>query len=124
MILVDSSIWIDHLRASQPELTQMLAQGEVLCHPFVIGELACGHLRRRAALLEQLDALPLAPVATHDEALATVHRHALYGSGIGWADVHLLSSTLLASPALLWTRDKRLALAAAKVGCLHQARLH
>lgn len=124
MILVDSSIWIDHLRRTEAELVRLLAGAQVLCHPFVIGELACGHLRRRNDFLAQLQALPLAPAASHDEALAFVERHALAGRGIGWADVHLLSATLLADPAALWTRDKRLAAAAAALGCLHRPRLH
>lgn len=124
MILVDSSIWIDHLRRGDAELERLLAIDEVLCHPFVIGELACGHLRQRAAFLAQLRALPLAAAATHEEALAFVERHALAGRGIGWADVHLLIATLLARPAALWTRDKCLAAAAGELGCLHQPLLH
>lgn len=124
MILVDSSIWIDHLRRSDPELERALASDEVLCHPFVIGELACGHLRQRAAFLVQLRSLPLAAATTHEETLAFVESHALAGRGIGWADVHLLSATVLARPAALWTRDKRLAAAAAALGCLHRSRLH
>jgi hypothetical protein len=120
VILVDSSIWIDHLRRADAELERLLAGDEVLCHPFVVGELACGHLRRRADFLAQLQALPQAAASTHDEALAFIERHALAGRGIGWADVHLLCATLLAAPAALWTRDKRLAGAAADLGCLHQ----
>ena len=124
MILVDSSIWIDHLRRADAELGRLLAGDEVLCHPFVIGEVACGHLRQRAAFLAQMRALPQAAASTHDEALAFIERHALAGRGIGWADVHLLSAALLAQPATLWTRDKRLAAAAAELGCLHEPRLH
>jgi predicted nucleic acid-binding protein len=124
VILVDSSVWIDHLRRADTELVRLLAGDEVLCHPFVIGELACGHLRQRAAFLAQLRELPLAAVTTHEETLALVDRHALAGRGIGWADVHLLGATLLARPAALWTRDKRLAAAAATLGCLHRPRAH
>lgn len=120
MILVDSSIWIDHLRRADAELERLLASDQVLCHPFVLGELACGHLHQRAAFLAQLQALPQAAVSAHDEALAFVERHALAGRGIGWTDVHLLCATLLQAPAALWTRDKRLAGAAARLGCLHQ----
>lgn len=123
MILVDSSVWIDHLRRADAELRRLLALGQVLCHPFVIGEMACGHLRQRTAFVAQLKALPLARAASHDEALALVENHALAGRGIGWADVHLLGSTLLSGPAALWTRDKRLAAVAAELGCLHRARL-
>ena len=124
MILVDSSIWIDHLRQADRELQRLLDLDEVLCHPFVVGELACGHLRGRAAFVAQLQALPQAPVCTHEESLALVERHALAGRGIGWANVHLLCSTLLAHPAALWTRDKRLATAAAELGCLHRVHAH
>ena len=124
MILVDSSIWIDHLRRADAELGRLLAAGQVLCHPFVIGEIACGHLRQRMAFLAHLQALPVARAATHEEALGFVERHALAGRGIGWADVHLLSSTLLALPASLWTRDKRLAAVADELGCLHQPPWH
>jgi predicted nucleic acid-binding protein len=124
VILVDSSIWIDHLRRADAELVRLLAADEVLCHPFVIGELACGHLRQRVAFLAQLQALPLAAATTHEETLAFVECRAIAGRGIGWADVHLLSATLLAAPARLWTRDKRLAAAAAELGCLHLAHPH
>lgn len=125
MILVDSSIWIDHLRRTDAELDRLLANDEVLCHPFVVGELACGHLRQRAAFLAQLQALPQAATSTHAEALAFIERHALAGRGIGWADVHLLCATRLDAAAALWTRDKRLANAAAELGCLHRPpRLH
>jgi predicted nucleic acid-binding protein len=124
VILVDSSIWIDHLRKPEIGLERLLGDGQVLCHPFVVGELACGHLRRRLAFLAQIQLLPMATVATHSEALALVDRHALAGRGIGWTDVHLLSSALLTRPAALWTRDKRLAAAAAELGCLHRPSLH
>ncbi len=124
MILVDSSIWIDHLRRADAELGRLLVADEVLCHPFVIGELACGHLRQRLAFLTQLRALPMAVAGTQDETLAFVERHALAGRGIGWADVHLLAAARLTQACALWTRDKRLASAAADLGCLHQPRLH
>lgn len=116
MILVDTSVWIDHLRRGDASLTHALQTGLVLCHPFVIGELACGHLRRRAQVLGAMDALPSAPVATHREALVFVERHALAGRGIGWVDAHLLASTALAGGAKLWTRDKRLAGIANELG--------
>ncbi|MES2405382.1 MAG: type II toxin-antitoxin system VapC family toxin [Pseudomonadota bacterium] len=109
MILVDTSVWIDHLRRSGASLAHVLQDGLVLCHPFVIGELACGHLRQRAQVLDAMSELPSAPVATHREVLVFVERHALAGRGIGWVDAHLLTSTALAGGAKLWTRDKRLA---------------
>lgn len=87
----------------------------VLCHPFVEGELACGNLRSRARVLEAFRAMPAAPVATHDEAMFFLDRHGLTGRGIGWVDVHLLVSAVLAA-ACLWTHDRRLATVAADVG--------
>lgn len=124
MILVDSSVWIDHLRRADEELLRLLEVDEVLCHPYVIGEIACGHLRQRAVVLAELQALPMAVVTAHDEALSFVERHDLGGRGIGWADVHLLSATKLSWPAELWTRDKRLAAAADALGCLHRPPQH
>ncbi len=97
----------------------MLESGLVLCHPFVIGELACGSLHQRATILSALCALPAAPVATQEEALVFLDRHGLAGRGIGWVDVHLLASTALAGRARLWTRDRSLALVAAGLGFGH-----
>lgn len=112
MILVDTSVWIDHLRKSEPALIAALKAGQVLIHPFVIGELACGNLDNRVELLSLLRDLPAAPVATDAEALGFIDRHQLMGRGIGYLDVHLLASVALARPARLWTRDKRLAFVA------------
>lgn len=109
MILPDTSVWIDHLRRGEPALRVALEDQQVLIHPFVVGELACGNLRRRDEVLELLARLPQAPVATEREAHELVERRALTGKGIGWIDVHLLASTALAAPAILWTHDKRLA---------------
>ena len=109
MILVDTSVWVDHLRRHDETLAQALEAGEVLVHPFVIGELACGHLQHRGELLALLAALPRAPVATQAEALAYIERHSLSGRGMGFLDVHLLAAASLAGDARLWTRDKRLA---------------
>jgi len=108
MILVDTSVWIDHLRANSEALTGLLAQGAVLAHPFVIGELALGQLRQRTTILNSLAALPRAEIATEREVLRFVERHALFGRGIGYVDVHLLAATRLTANALLWTSDKRL----------------
>ena len=115
MILVDSSVWVDHLRRPDSGLSEVLESGLVLCHPFVVGELVCGHLRRPAAVLAALEQLASAPIATHGEALDFVRRHTLVGRGIGWVDVHLLASTALAGGARLWTRDKRLAAVAGEL---------
>jgi predicted nucleic acid-binding protein len=109
MMLVDTSVWIDHLRKSEPALIAALEAGQVLMHPFVVGELACGNLSNRVELLSLLYDLPPAPVATDAEALGFIDRRELMGRGIGYLDVHLLASVALAGTARLWTRDKRLA---------------
>jgi predicted nucleic acid-binding protein len=108
-ILADTSVWVDHLRSGNAALEAALENGDVITHPFVIGELACGNLRDRRELLGLLEALPSAPVATSAEALGFIERHRLMGRGIGYVDVHLLASTLLAADARLWTLDRRLA---------------
>ena len=108
MILVDTSIWIDHLRASDERLTQLLAAGQVLVHPFVIGELALGNLRNRDTVLGALQDMPQATVATEPEVLRFIGTKSLFGLGIGYIDAHLLAAVLLTPGALLWTRDKRL----------------
>ncbi len=107
MILVDTSVWVDHLRNTHQELSRLLDDGVVLCHPFVIGELACGNLKNRNEILDLLAALPTAEVASHDEALHLVTDRKLSGKGIGWIDVHLLASALLTN-CTLWTKDKAL----------------
>ncbi len=119
MILVDTSVWIDHLRQGDPDLVRALEAGEVLGHPFVVGDLACGNLSSREEVLKLLRALPQAPVATVDEALAYIDRRALMGRGIGYLDVHLLASAALAGTATVWTRDKRLAAVAQELGLAH-----
>lgn len=116
MILVDTSVWIDHLRKGVPVLTAALEEGRVLMHPFVLGELACGTLRNRKEVLQLLSDLPVAPTVTELEALGFIERRALMGRGIGYIDIHLLASATLAGPARLWTRDKRLAAVAAGLG--------
>jgi len=113
MILVDTSVWVDHLRDGTPALAAALEQGRVLTHPFVLGELACGNLKNRGEVLQLLGELPAAPMATDPEALDFIERRALMGRGIGYVDVHLLASVALAGTAQLWTQDKRLAAVAA-----------
>ena len=115
MILVDTSIWIDHLRSGEPALATALEDGRVLMHPFVLGELACGNLKNRSEMLRLLGGLPAAPTATDPEALALIERRALMGRGIGYIDVHLLASTALADDARMWSRDRRLAGVAAEL---------
>ncbi len=117
MILVDTSVWIDHLHEGVPELSKHLNAGEVLVHPMVIGELACGSLRNREEVLSLLSALPGAVVASHDEVLELIARENLMGRGLGFIDAHLLCATLLTPDARLWTRDKRLATVAKKLEC-------
>ncbi|HKI98262.1 MAG TPA: type II toxin-antitoxin system VapC family toxin, partial [bacterium] len=99
MILVDTSVWIDHLRKGTPALAALLEEGQVLMHWFVLGELACGNLRNREEVLRLLGELAMAPSVTDAEARAFIERHALMGKGIGYIDVHLLASTALAAPA-------------------------
>jgi predicted nucleic acid-binding protein len=110
-VLVDTSVWVDHLRRGNAALERRLHGGEVWVHPFVIGELACGHLRRRAEILSLLAALPRAPVVQHSEALEFLESQALIGRGLGWIDVHLLASAQLARIDV-WTLDRRLQAAA------------
>jgi len=112
VILVDTSVWVDHLRRGSPELGRLLEEGEVLTHPFVIGELACGTMPRREEFLALLGALPSARLAEHGEVLQFVGHYRLYGRGLGWIDMHLLASAGL-SAATLWTLDRPLRKAAA-----------
>jgi predicted nucleic acid-binding protein len=115
MILADTSVWVGHLRATSPDLQRALLDGEVLTHSHVVGELACGNLHDRGAVLALLSDLPLAVQATHEEALQCIERNRLYGKGLGWTDVHLLASALL-TPARLWTLDVALAREAKRCG--------
>lgn len=112
MVLVDTSVWVNHFRRSDPQLAQSLIDGLVLMHPFVLGEIACGNLQKRSDVLNDLQALPQAVSAEHSEVLHLLERHKLYASGLGWIDLHLLASALL-SHCRLWTLDSRLAAAAA-----------
>lgn len=107
-MLVDTSVWIDHLRNSNHDLVARLECNAVLCHPFVIGELACGNLARRTEVLSLLATLPRVPEARHQEVLYMMEEHRLMGRGIGWIDAHLLASASLGGTQL-WTLDQRLA---------------
>ena len=117
MILVDTSVWIAHLRAGNDRLRALLFDEQVLCHPFVVGELACGTLQKRDEILTMLKALPKAQVLEHEEVLSFLDARRLYGRGIGWVDAHLLASTLLTGCAL-WTMDKPLRRAATALNVL------
>lgn len=116
MILVDTSIWVDHLRKGDKGLTQLLTQGLVCTHPMVIGELACGNLQNREPLIRLWQSLPAAVEASHEEVLFLLESHNLMGLGIGYVDVHLLAASLLSGDTTLWTRDKRLAKVANSLG--------
>jgi len=109
--LVDTSVWVHHLRHGNADLRLLLENGEVLCHPFIVGELACGSIANRKEVLELLKALPIASIAEHDEVMLFLHEKRLYGSGLGWIDLHLLASASL-SNASLWTTDRSLKKAA------------
>jgi len=115
MILADTSVWVDHLRRGGGPLAGLLQEGEVLVHSFVVGELACGHLRKRAEILRLLSALPTLPKAGDEEILAFLDRRRLMGTGLGLIDVHLLASCALADVPL-WTRDATLERAASRLG--------
>lgn len=119
MILVDTSVWIDHFRGSGPELSMLLQDCRVLTHPGVTGELALGRLSRRGDILGLLHNLPHAKCATDAEVLTLIEGHQLYGVGIGYVDAHLLAATMLTTGARLWTRDKRLSAVAAHQGLAH-----
>ena len=108
MILVDTSVWVDHLRAADRALRRLLEAGEIVTHPFVIGELALGDLRQREFILNTLRDLPQTIVASDQEVLHFIHRYRLFGSGIGYVDAHLLAATRLTAGTVLWTRDQRL----------------
>ena len=108
MTLVDTAVWIDHINAPVTELLNLLSDGEVLTHPMVIGELACGTIRRRGEFLSYLAALPMIGLVDHERVLEEIDANRLMGRGIGFIDAHLLTSVIAQSGATLWTRDQRL----------------
>ncbi len=116
MILVDTSVWVEHLRSASAMLGELLDEGEVLGHPFVVGEVALGNLRQRDDILRALQRLPQAASASHREVLHFIDREALYGRGIGYVDAHLLAAARLTVGAKLWTRDRRLQVVAVQLG--------
>ncbi|NBS76591.1 MAG: type II toxin-antitoxin system VapC family toxin [Betaproteobacteria bacterium] len=123
MILVDTSVWIDHLRQGDSSLKQLLAQAQVMCHPMVVGELACGNLKSRSMVLALLADLPSASVASEAEVLGFIQAQSLFGLGIGYVDVHLCASAKLHG-VHLWTRDKRLQAAAVRLGLAYALERH
>lgn len=114
MILADTSVWVDHLSRGTGALAALLDGEQVVMHPFVLGELACGNIRNRRQILGLLASLPSVAVASDEEALAMIESRKLMGRGLGWVDVHLLASVLL-SGCRVWSRDKQLAAAAAEL---------
>jgi predicted nucleic acid-binding protein len=108
-VLVDTTVWVSHFRQRDARLVALLETGLVVCHPYVVVEVACGTPPRRSDIIGMLAALESAPVASADELLALIHRRALFGRGCGFVDLGLLASTLLSDQTLLWTLDKRLA---------------
>jgi predicted nucleic acid-binding protein len=114
MVLVDTSVWIDHLRHSDSGLAALLEAGDAVCHPLVIGEIACGHLSSRKEILRRLGLLPAASIARHAEVLAFIDAHRLSGLGLGFVDMHLLAAAHL-DGLRVWSRDKAMRAAAVKL---------
>jgi predicted nucleic acid-binding protein len=123
MILVDTSVWVDHLRQGEPLLVQSLMQTQVATHPFVVGELACGNLKNRQTVMELLQALPPVKAALDQEVLQFIENQGLMGKGIGYIDAHLCASSLI-SGVKLWTRDKRLNAIAQTLNCAWAEPVH
>jgi len=107
MILVDTSVWISHLRDENYCLKELLNNGDVSCHLFIIGELACGNIKNRNEILSLLNSLPMAQVVEHDEVLKFIEDRKLARKGLGYVDVHLLASAIL-SDSSMWSTDKKL----------------
>jgi predicted nucleic acid-binding protein len=116
VILPDTSIWVDHFRATDPDLSALLTQNRVAVHPFVVGEMALGNVRNRATVLGWMEILPKVDMATSDEVLFLIQKHGLGGSGLGLIDAHLLASALLTPGLKIWTRDKKLDASAGRMG--------
>ena len=108
MVLVDTSVWVSHLRDGNAELANLLNDGRVLCHPLIVGELACGNLKDRAVILSFLQLLPMSIEAEHEEVLSFIENNRLMGKGMGYVDVHLITSAVLTGVPI-WTLDKKLA---------------
>jgi len=119
MILVDTSVWVDYLRSGRGQLKSLLENAQVLAHPCVIGELACGDLQNRTEILELLTRLPMATCASDHEVLHFIEQHRIMGRGVGYIDVQILASARLSHDTQLWTRDKRLAAVASELSVAH-----
>ena len=119
MVIVDTSIWIEHLREGNRRLERLLLNAEVMCHPFIIGELACGNMKNRNVFLSLVKTLPQVPAVTLDELIYFIEQNKLTGTGIGFVDAHLLASAQL-SGTLLWTSDKQLKTAAIELNIAYK----
>jgi predicted nucleic acid-binding protein len=115
MVLVDTSVWVSHLRHGNEGLQELLYDGEVVCHPFIVGELACGNLKNRNEILTYLQSLPMTILAEDEEVLKFIENNQLMGKGLGYIDVHLIASAVLTN-VLLWTLDKTLNKLTEKIG--------
>jgi predicted nucleic acid-binding protein len=115
MVLVDTSVWVSHLRQGNVALEKLLDVGEVVCHPFIVGELACGNLRNRREIITYLQSLPMAILAEDEEVLKFIENNRLMGKGLGYIDVHLIASAVLTNVPL-WTLDKTLEKFTKKIG--------
>ncbi len=118
MILVDTSVWVEHLRNGNLTLVALLEQSQVVMHPLIVGELACCNLKNRTELLRLWQSLGSVPVTNNEEVLYFIEQHKLMGRGIGYIDVHLLASVFLEAGTKLWTLDKRLAQIASELSCV------
>ena len=121
MVLVDTSVWIAHFRDGNVGLPFLLDRGEVACHPFILGELACGNLRRRSEILSLISSLPMVVAAEHEEVLFLLEEHKLMGKGLGYVDAHLLAAAILAELPI-WTFDKNLGEASRKFDLFFQCK--
>ncbi len=119
MVLVDTSLWISHLRKPHEGLMELLDNGKVACHPLIVGELACGNLKNRMTLLSLFEALPHVSLAGHEEVLSFIEGRNLMGKGLGYVDAHLLASAVLTGVPL-WTLDRNLEKAAGELQCAYQ----
>ena len=119
MVLVDTSVWISHFRETHAGLVELLNNGEVVCHPFIIGEVACGNLKNRTSIILLLESLPAALVVEHEEILSFIETRNVMGKGLGYVDVHLLAAALLTGVPL-WTLDKKLDKVAGELQCRYR----
>ena len=115
MVLVDTSVWVSHLREGEAGLKKLLIAGGVMCHPFIVGELACGNLKNRHEILKYLQSLPMTISAEDGEVLKFIENHQLMGKGLGYIDVHLIAAAVL-TDVPLWTFDKTLGKMTKKIG--------